>query len=295
MNAFLVAWRTSRHLPVSVIRGVAWTGASAAWFLRGKAVTRLESNLHKVTGLEGRALRKLSKRGMRSTASYYAEVLELSRMSGEAIDARVRMQNPEEFQAILADGGVVIAPLSHSGNWDLIGAYGARNLAHITSVAEVLKPREVFEEFVAMREGLGLTIFGSEGSATYRNLLASATRGAGVIALVADRTLSSSGIPVTMWGHAVKVAPGPAALAATSKVPMVAVYIHSERLTGARRKAARSRTGKVMVFGPVITVPDGPKAQAVQSMTESWVAFMSDQIAEHPEDWHMLQRFGWIE
>ncbi|WP_430869127.1 phosphatidylinositol mannoside acyltransferase [Demequina aurantiaca] len=294
MNMFLAAWRTSRYLPVPVIRGLAWTGGSVAWFMRGKSVTRLEGNLSKVTGLSGRPLRKLSRRGMLTTAAYYAEVLELPRMSGEAIDARVRMHNPEQFVAALKDENVVVAPLSHSGNWDLIGAFGARNLGPVTSVAEVLKPKEVFDEFIAFREGLGMTIFGHEGSATFRRLVAAAN-GKGILALVADRDLSGSGIAVKMWGHDARVAPGPAALAASSKAPLIPVFIHSEKLTGARRKAAKSRTGKVMVFGPVVRVPDGPKPQAVQSMTESWVAFMSEQIAAHPEDWHMLQRFGWIE
>jgi len=295
MSAFLNAWRLSRFLPVPVIRGLAWSGASLAWFMRGKSVTRLEDNLHRVTGLEGRALRKLSRRGMVSAGTYYAEVLELPRMSGEVIDARVRMHNFEEFASTLKADGVVIAPLSHSGNWDLIGAYGGRNLGHVTSVAEVLKPEEVFDEFIAFRESLGMTIFGHEGSATFRKLIKSAKQQNGIIALVADRDLSGSGLPVTMWGRGVRVAPGPAALAVATMAPLVPVMIYSERLTGARRKAAKSRTGKVMVFGPVIRVPDGPKAQAVQSMTESWVAFMSEQIAAHPEDWHMLQRFGWIE
>lgn len=295
MNAFLVAWRTSRYLPAPAIRGLAWSGASLAWFLRGKSVTRLEINLHKVTGLEGRALRKLSRRGMISTGAYYAEVLELPRMSGEAIDARVRMENAEVIEGALGEAGVVVAPLSHSGNWDLIGAYGGRNIGHVTSVAEVLKPKEVFDEFVAFREGLGMTIYGHDGSTTFRKLVADAKRKTGILALVADRDLSGSGISVRMWGHDARVAPGPAALAVAAGAPLVPVMIYSEKLTGARRKAAKSRTGKVMVFGPVTRVPDVPKQEAIQSMTESWVAFMSTQIAAHPEDWHMLQRFGWIE
>lgn len=294
MNAFLIAWRASRYLPVPVLRAAARCGSDYAWFMRGKAVTRLEENLHRVTGLSGRKLRRLSRKGMASAASYYAEVLELPRMSGEAIDARVRLEDADELHRILAEEGTVIAPLSHSGNWDLIGAYAGRNIAPITSVAEVLDPPEVFEEFVAFREKLGMKIFGHEGSSTFRKLL-TAARKDGIIALVADRDLSGSGIHVTMWGHEVRVAPGPAALAAATGNALIPVMIYSERLTGERRRAAKSHTGKVLVFGPAIRVPDGPKAQHVQVMTESWVEFMSEQIAAHPEDWHMLQRFGWIE
>ncbi|WP_061965621.1 phosphatidylinositol mannoside acyltransferase [Demequina aurantiaca] len=295
MNAFLIAWRASRYLPVSVVRGLASLGAASAWFLRGKSVTRLESNLHKVTGLSGKPLRRLSRRGMSSVANYYAEVLELPRMSGDVIDARVRMENEHEVQAILRDEGRVVLPLSHSGNWDLIGAYAGRNIAHVTSVAEVLNPPEVFEEFIKFRAGLGMTIFGHEGQSTFRKLITQAKTVGGALALVADRDLSGSGIHVDMWGHDVRVAPGPAALAVASGSALIPVMVYSEPLTGARRKAAKSRVGKVLKFGPTIRIPEGRKTDQVQSMTESWVAFISTEIAAHPEDWHMLQRFGWTE
>jgi len=295
MNAFLIAWRTSAYLPVSVIRSVAWVGAVSAWGLRGKAVTRLEGNLSRVTGLTGKPLRKLSKRGMKSAASYYAEILELPRMSLKSIDARVRIENGAELLQILETEDRVIIPVSHSGNWDLLGAFAGRNIGHVTSVAEVLKPVEVFEEFVSFREQLGMTIFGHEGSSTFRKLLGAINDEGGVVALVADRDLSGHGIEVQMWGQGVRVAPGPAALAVASSTALVPVMVYSERLTGQRRKAAKSRTGKVMKCGPAIRVPEGPKSERVQSMTESWVAYLSDEIAAHPEDWHMLQRFGWTE
>lgn len=295
MNAFVIAWRASRYFPISVIRSVAWVGAVCAWSIRGKAVTRLEENLSKVTGLTGKPLRKLSKRGMKSVASYYAEIFELPRMSLKSIDARVRLEHGAELLDIMETEGRVVIPVSHSGNWDLLGAFAGRNIGHVTSVAEVLKPVEVFDEFVRFREKLGMTIFGHEGSSTFRKLLGAISDEGGVVALVADRDLSGHGINVQMWGHSVRVAPGPAALAAASSSALIPVMVYSERLTGQRRKAAKSRTGKVMKCGPVIRVPDGPKSERVQSMTESWVAYISDEIAAHPEDWHMLQRFGWTE
>ena len=68
MNAFLFAWRASKVLPVSVIRGAAWALAMYGWATHAKAANRLEQNLTKVTGLSGKPLRALSRRGMASTA-----------------------------------------------------------------------------------------------------------------------------------------------------------------------------------------------------------------------------------
>ena len=295
MKAFVVAWRVSRFLPIWLIRVVAGFGAWVAWLLRGKGVARLEDNLRRVTKLEGRALRRLSRRGMASAARYYAELLELPRMKGPVIDARVRMIGEKEAQVALEDPGRMIPILGHSGNWDMVGAFTCRNLGPITTVAEILEPRKVFDEFVAFRESLGMTIIGHEGSSTFRKLIAAAKERGGVLALLADRDMSGSGIPVDMWGHSVKVAPGPAALALATKTPAFPLNVWYERLRGKKRRAAKSKWGTVMDFGPIVAVPSGPKDKAAVAMTQEWASFLADGIAAHPEDWHMIERFGWVE
>src|SRR5690606_10374140 len=128
-----------------------------------------------------------------------------------------------------------------------------RNLATVRTVAEVLEPRKVFDEFVAFREALGMTVLGHEGSSTFRQLIRIAKNDGGVIALLADRDLSGDGVQVEMWGHRVRVAPGPAALALATDTDLYPLSAHYERLHGARRRAARSKWGSVMVFGPKVT------------------------------------------
>ncbi len=295
MKALVFAWRVSRFVPVWFIRVCAGAGTWVAWLRHGKGVRRLEENLHRVTNLEGRELRRLSRRSMASTARYYAEILELPRMKGSTIDARVRMIGEKDAQAALDDPGRMIPVLGHSGNWDLVGAFTCRNLGPITTVAEVLEPRKVFDEFVAFREGLGMTIIGHEGSSTFRQLILAAKERGGVLALLADRDMSGSGIPVDMWGHTVRVAPGPAALALATDTPLFPLSAYYERLRGKARRAAKSKWGTVMDFGPMVAVPSGPKKRATVTMTQAWASFLADGIARHPEDWHMIERFGWAE
>jgi KDO2-lipid IV(A) lauroyltransferase len=50
-----------------------------------------------------------------------------------------------------------------------------------------------------------------------------------------------------------------------------------------------------MDFGPIIDVPSGEKAERIPAMTQEWASFLADGISKHPEDWHMIQRFGWAE
>jgi lauroyl/myristoyl acyltransferase len=296
MSSLLLAMRVARYTPRSVIRVGAWAGANIGSIRNGRDRQRLEENLHRVTGLEGRALGKLSRKGMISAGRYYAEILELPRITEAQADARVRFVNPEPTISHIHDARGVVIVLCHSGNWDMLGYVCTRAIAPVTSVAEVLKPREVFDAFVELRARVGIRIYGSEGSATFRELLREAKGDEErIYALVADRDMSGSGLEVEMWGQRVKVAPGPAALSVASKLPLVPVFVHYERIGGARRRAAKSRWGLAMSFGPTMWPADFAGPDAVPAMSQAWAAWLGDRVAEHPEDWHMLQRFGWIE
>lgn len=287
--------KVSRYVPVWLIRLIAGFGSWVAWLRRGKGVRRLEDNYHRVTGLEGRELRRLSRKGMSSAGRYYAEILELPRMSGEQIDARMRVVGMEDSIATMAKSGRICIALGHSGNWDLIGAWTCRNLGTVRTVAEVLKPREVFEEFVRLREGVGMTVLGFEGGGTFRQLMSIALRDGGVVALLSDRDLSGTGVEVEMWGQKVRVAPGPAAFAIATKTTLAVLSARYERIHGARRWAARSRWGSVMEFGGMIPIPEGTKTEQIAQMSQQWATILAGGIATYPEDWHMLQRFGWVE
>lgn len=293
MNAFLTAWRVSGKVPVGVTRAAASAVAWWAWASRAKPAARLEDNLHRVTGLEGRALRKLSKRGMASVARYYAEVLELGRMSPAQIDARARMANYEDAREVLEGDEPVVAVLSHCGNWDLVGAWASRNIGPVTAVAEVLKPREVFDEFVQLRERVGIQVLGHEGSSTFRQLIQLGRGERNLLCLLSDRDISGNGVEVEMWGRPVKVAPGPAAVSAAARIKVLPVMVHYERLRGGRRRTAGSKWGVVLTFGPIIDPAALPKETRVAEASQAWAGWMAQRIAEHPEDWHMLQRFGW--
>lgn len=294
MNAFLTAWRTSRLLPVRTVRVVAEGAATVMWRRGGRVIDRFESNLARVTGKEGDDLRALSREGLKSIGRYYAEALTLNRLSGEQIDARVRLEGYEPVKELLTTTETgVVAALSHCGNWDLVGAYAARHIIPVTAVAEVLKPQEVFDEFVAMREGVGIKVLGHEGSSTFRKLISITKKERTLVCLLADRDLSGSGVEVSMWGHQVKVAPGPAALAIAAKTVVIPIMVSYERLEGARRKAAKSPWGVVLWFGTPIDPADYPDERRVETVSQAWAGALAEQISQHPQDWHMLQKFGW--
>ncbi len=292
-RAYAVAWRWARHVPGPAVRGTTTLAADLAWLRHGAGVRRLEANLRRVRpDLSTAGLRRLSRAGMRSYLRYFGEAFTLPGMGPDAMAARVRMTGREHLQPYLDDDRQVVLALGHMGNWDLAGAWAIDHLAPVTTVAERLQPEELFQEFLAFRESLGLRILPlTGGTDVFRELVRTTRSGPGVLPLVADRDLTAHGVEVRLFGETARVAAGPAALTVMTGAPLCAVGIWYERLHGERRRRARSPWGVVLDFSPVIPVPaDMPHRDRVQVVTQAWVDVVAAAIAAHPQDWHMLQR-----
>ena len=96
---------------------------------------------------------------MRSYMRYYCEAFRLPIARRER-DRRApsRCDGDEAARARLRRAArPVVVFVGHLGNWDLAGAWSARHLAPVTTVAERLEPEEVFQEFLAFRQPLGMT------------------------------------------------------------------------------------------------------------------------------------------
>lgn len=292
-KVFTLASSGVQHLPEPVARGLFSLVADAVWALRAGGVEQLERNLARVRpGLDRRALRRLSRRGMRAYLRYYCEAFQLPRLSEDQVRARVRVIGDGAVRETLAGGRSVVCALGHNGNWDLAGAWGAKNLGSVVTVAEHLEPEEVFQGFLDFRTALGMTIIPfDKGSGVFRQLIRHARTSASMVPLLADRDLTATGVEVDLLGHRARVAPGPAALALATGLPLHPTMIRHERLTGARRRAAGSRWGIVIEFLPRVDrgTDDGEAAPDVATLTQRWVDALGARIREHPADWHMLQ------
>lgn len=292
-RATLLAFRFFGAAPEPVSRAIMRVAADVAWLLRGAGVRRLEANLRRARPGAGRwELRRLSLQGMRSYLRYYAEAFALPRRTPEQIDARLRPIGESLPLEVCGNGGSVVLALGHQGNWDLAGAWATVHLAPVTTVAERLEPAEVFDAFVGLREAMGLRIIPlDKGTDVFRELVRAVRTGNVLLPLLADRDLTSKGVEVTLLGARARVAAGPAALALATGAPLLPTVLRHERIYGARRRAAGSPWGLVITFGQPVPVPhDLPRGEQVAAMTQAWVDVLGADIAEHPTQWHMLQR-----
>ncbi|MFV0426905.1 MAG: phosphatidylinositol mannoside acyltransferase [Beutenbergiaceae bacterium] len=289
---FLLAWRVIPRLPDAVVRGIFCAAAVIAHALRIPAVRQLELNLSRVVPERSSAsLRRLTRAGMRSYMRYYGEAFQLPGLSQSQIAARVRAVGIEPLLADLAAGRPAVGALTHSGNWDLAGAWFAQQHGRLLTVAETLEPEELFQQFLSFRRNLGMQIVPfARGAGVFGTLLKQLRPPVPFVPLLADRDLSREGVDVAALGTRMRVAAGPAALAIAGKAALYSVHIRYERLYGDRRKRAGSPWGIVITFSAPIAAVPGPSQAAVSTMTQAWVDDQMLHIRATPQDWHMLQK-----
>ena len=284
--AFRAGWRALRLLPAPLAYALFDAVAAVVTRRDGSSVQRLRSNYARVRPDLGPAeLQELTADGVRRAFRYYVEAFRLPALSGEQVDDLVHITGTEPMLAELEQGRPVLAFLGHTGNWDLAGAWCARHLGHVVTVAERLRPEEMFQAFLDFREGeLGMTIHPAERG-TFGALLAQLRTGDPVVMpLLSDRDLSASGVEVDLAGERARVAAGPAALAVETGVPLFPVTMRHVR-------RGRHRWGLNITVHPAVDVPaEGTRTQRVAAATQACADALGAAIREHPQDWHMMQR-----
>ncbi|MET8296241.1 phosphatidylinositol mannoside acyltransferase [Streptomyces sp. NPDC005180] len=280
-----LGWAGVKKLPEPVAAALGRKIADVAWKRCGKSVLRLESNLARVVPDAGpERLRALSQAGMRSYMRYWMESFRLPAMDPRRFGTDVTMKDEHVLREALASGRGVIVALPHLANWDLAGAWATGHIGvPFTTVAERLKPESLYDRFVAYRESLGMEVLPHSGGAAF-GTLARRLRAGGLVCLVADRDLSASGVEVEFFGATARMPAGPALLAqqtGAALLPATLYYGDAPKMYGR--------------IHPEVEVPaQGSRAEKTAAMTQAVADAFASGIAEHPQDWHMLQRL-WLD
>ncbi len=279
-----LGWGAVKRLPEPAADALGRQIADAAWRRRGRGVLRLEANLARVVPDAGpERLAELSRAGMRSYMRYWMESFRLPVWSPERIRTSFAITGLPLLEEALAAGRGVVLALPHMANYDLAGAWVTTALGvPFTTVAERLKPETLYDRFVAYREGLGMEVLPHAGGSAF-GTLARRLRSGGLVCLVADRDLSSSGIEVSFFGEAAKMPAGPAALAVQTGAVLMPVTLWYER----------SPVMRARIHDPIEVPGTGTRGEKAAAMTQRMADAFASGIAEHPQDWHMLQRL-WL-
>lgn len=286
---FRLGWRAVRRLPERAAYGLFDRIAAVTHRRNGTSVQRLRANYARVRPeLDDAALDALTLEGMRSYLRYWCDAFRLQDLGPEELALRVRTVGDQPVREALAEGRGAVCFLGHLGNWDLAGAWATHHLAPVTTVAERLRPEELYEEFVGYREAVGMTILPLTGADGAFRQLVRALRDGGLVPLLADRDLTSTGVEVAFCGHPARMAPGPAALSLSTGAPLHPVAVHYEPRPDRPPGPASYRI--VITFGPALVPTAGTRQEQVRNLTQQCADFLADAVREHTEDWHMMQR-----
>ncbi|MHA4849591.1 phosphatidylinositol mannoside acyltransferase [Rhodococcus sp. MSC1_016] len=272
---YAAGWRLVRALPERVAVTLFDTGADFA-ARKGGGPEQLRRNLARVLRVTPEEIpESLVRASLRSYARYWREAFRLPAMdlekTGAALDALIEGQ--EHLDAAKAAGRGAVLALPHSGNWDMAGVWCVQHWGALSTVAERLKPESLYQRFVDYREGLGFEIFPLSGGEHPPFVeLSARLRDNGIVCLLGERDLAKKGVPVTFFGEPTRMPAGPAKLAIDTGAPLLPVHCWF------------TEDGWGFRIDPRIDTSVGVAA-ATQALAERFEA----NIAQHPEDWHMLQ------
>ncbi len=282
---FGAGWSVVKRMPDRTAYATFERLADASWARRGPSVLRLESNLRRVVGPEvsDADLRVLSKAGMRSYLRYWCDAFRLPGWSRERIVESIGIIDDHHLAEGLATGRGVVVALPHMGNWDHAGAWATLKHSHVVTVAERLQPEDLYEKFLEFRRGLGMDVVPLTGGEPVFPYLADRLREGSLVALLGDRDLSNSGVPVQFFGAKAKMPAGPAALAVDTGAVLLTASLYLE---GGRNWVR---------FQPPVQVPEeGERSRRIFRATQLVATNFEDSIRARPADWHMMQRL-WVD
>lgn len=270
-----------RWLPEKSAYAIAYAVADFVTRKNGKSVERLRSNLQRtqpqITSLD---LELLTFKAMRSYMRYWCDTFRFPDWSRQRVQQTVTVENEHLLMdAIEAKTGVIVS-LPHAGNWDHAGAYFCAKGVNLVTVAERLKPEKLFLKFLQYRQDMGMEVLPLDGRVL--GTLAQRLRQGALVALVADRDLSRSGIDVSFFGGPARMPAGPALLALKTEAPLITAFV------------SYTDNGIHIIFRNVPLPTTGTQEEKVAQIVQMTATQFEDGIRQNPEDWHMLQRI-WID
>ncbi len=280
-GAYFAGWRVVRALPEKFSYRAFELIGKIALVRNGSSAKRLRSNLSRVCPEKsGSELDQLIKEAMSSYMRYWCDTFRSPDWSRERISQTVTVVREELLTGPMKNGTGVVVALPHAGNWDHAGSYFCAMGFPLVTVAERLKPEALFNKFLEYRQNIGMEVLALD-SRSMATLLKRAREGA-LIALVADRDLSKSGVDVNFFGYPARMPAGPALLAVRTGIPLITAFV------------SYTSTGIHIEFNSVDIPSAGSESEKISVVVQRCADLFSKGIASAPQDWHMLQRI-WID
>ena len=276
-----------------------WLGDRAADALLATVPNRfdgLRDNLrHIVPTIGDRHLKHLIRRNVRNLTHCWVDVMEMSSRRTD-LPSRIDMKDLYHFEAAIARGNGVVVASMHFGSWE-VGLAGWNKMGgKMALLAEVLRPKQLFDRVVGARRAQGVQIIPIDtqamregdpqvarrlGAASMREVF-KVLRSGGVVAMALDRDLIGNGEPLEFFGQPAPIPIGTVEIAIRAGAAIVPIVLFRNRY----RVTA-------MVHPEILYSPDAPRDAEVRKTAQMLLRIFEEAIREHPEQWHVLDRI-WL-
>ena len=271
-------WRVVRLLPERSAYSIFNWLSRRTYRKNGRRVQRLRENYQTAfPQKDSNEIEELVRSGLANAMRYWCDTFRISDWSTTRVASTVTTVNNELFVDSAQSGVGVIVALPHAGNWDHAGLYYCSQGITVHTVAEHLKPERLFRKFLAHREAMGMKVLDLQANVT-EELIKRLNEGE-LVALVADRDLSKSGVEVDFFSARAQMPAGPALLAYRTKAHLITAYV------------SYAESGIRIAFnGPFPVRREEPEANEVRRLTQEIANQFELDIQQDPSSWHMQQR-----
>ena len=288
------AYRTAEALANIVPQAVAYALAVACvhvlMVLSPARFDGLRENLSHVVGpVSPRRLRALVRANARNLGRSWVDVLRMSRPSPCA--RRLDMEGLDHLTGAQSAGHGVVMVCTHLGPWDAgLVAFNA-GTGRVAVLAEVVRPRRLFDHLRRGRSHLGVTVIPLDVAAMRESQPEAARRiGAGAlrqvfrelrqngtVAIAIDRDLTGDGVPLPFFGQSTAIPVGVVDLAIRSNAALVPAW-------------SVRRRGKLCLHAlpPVAYDPAAPRDAEVRRVASAVLSAFEPVIVQNADQWHVL-------
>ena len=279
-NYFLYStlWLIVRKLPKQSAYKLFDLIATIAYRRNRKRVQYLRKNYQHVFPADNPdAINEKVQEGLRNAMRYWCDTFRISDWDSEEVSKSVETKREELLLDSFASGNGVIVALPHAGNWDHAGLYFCSKGIQVNTVAEHLKPERLFRKFLKHRESMGMSVL--DLNAQVINELESRLKKGALVALVADRDLSKSGVTVNFFNGKARMPAGPALLAYRTNAVLITAFV------------SYTKKGIQIDFsGPIKVEKRESESSEVTRLTQELALQFEKDISRAATSWHMQQR-----
>lgn len=289
------AYRGAEALVNALPQRVAyWLGDRAADAMLATVPRRfdgLRDNLrHVVPTISERSFRHLIRRNVRNLTHGWVDVMEMSSRRTN-LPSRIDMTDLFNMEDAIARGNGVVVASMHFGSWE-VGLAGWNKMGgKMALLAEVLRPKQLFDRVVGARSAQGVHIIPIDtqamregdpqvarrlGAASMREVF-KVLRSGGVVAMALDRDLIGNGEPLEFFGQPAPIPIGSVEIAIRTGAAIVPVLLFRDRYRV-----------NAMVYPEIRYSTDAPRDAEVRKTAQMLLRIFEAAIREHPEQWHVM-------